>query len=98
VPSRHLPHFLLKSQPKPRFQQYARLFPKTREPAADNHTTPAIKAIIPPKVWSGGERFAEAEKAPATRAAYASDWRDFAAWCVLRGATALPAHQGIVAA
>ena len=24
--------------------------------------------------------------------------RDFAAWCVSRGATALPAHQGIVAA
>jgi site-specific recombinase XerD len=33
-----------------------------------------------------------------TRAAYASDWRDFAGWCALRGATALPAHQGIVAA
>ena len=29
---------------------------------------------------------------------YASDWRDFAAWCALRGATALPAHVGIVAA
>ena len=42
--------------------------------------------------------YAEAEKALATRAAYASDWRDFAAWCALRGATALPAHQGIVAA
>jgi integrase len=28
----------------------------------------------------------------------ASDWRDVAAWCVSRGATALPAHQGIVAA
>ena len=26
------------------------------------------------------------------------DWRDFAAWCALRGATALPAHVGIVAA
>ena len=42
--------------------------------------------------------YAEAEKAPATREAYASDWRDFAAWCALRGATALPAHVGIVAA
>jgi site-specific recombinase XerC len=42
--------------------------------------------------------YAEAEKSAATRAAYASDWRDFAAWCVLRGATSLPAHQGIVAA
>jgi hypothetical protein len=29
------------------------------------------------------------EKALATRAAYASDWRDFAAWCASRGATAL---------
>ena len=38
--------------------------------------------------------FAEAEKA-ATRAAYATDWRDFAAWRALRGATALLAHQGI---
>ena len=34
----------------------------------------------------------------ATRAAYASDWRDFAGWCASRGATALPAHVGIVAA
>jgi integrase len=42
--------------------------------------------------------YAEAEKALATRTAYASDWRDFAAWCASRGATALPAHVGIVAA
>jgi site-specific recombinase XerD len=42
--------------------------------------------------------FAAAEKAAATRAAYASDWRDFAAWAALRGATALPAHAGMVAA
>ena len=42
--------------------------------------------------------YAEAEKAQATRRAYASDWRDFAAWCASRGATALPAHVGIVAA
>ena len=40
--------------------------------------------------------YGAAEKALATRAAYLSDWRD--AWCALRGATALPAHQGIVAA
>jgi site-specific recombinase XerD len=42
--------------------------------------------------------YAEAEKALATREAYASDWRDFAAWCALRGATTLPAHVGMVAA
>jgi site-specific recombinase XerD len=42
--------------------------------------------------------YAAAEKSAATRAAYAADWRDFAAWCAARGATPLPAHQGIVAA
>ena len=42
--------------------------------------------------------YAEAEKALATRAAYASDWKDFSIWCLARGATALPAHVGIVAA
>ena len=42
--------------------------------------------------------FAAAEKAASTRAAYAADWRDFAAWCASRGATALPAHVGIIAA
>ena len=36
--------------------------------------------------------YAEAEKALATREAYASDYRDFTAWCLSRGATALPAH------
>jgi len=34
--------------------------------------------------------FAANEKAQATRKAYASDWRDFAAWCAQRGATTLP--------
>jgi site-specific recombinase XerD len=42
--------------------------------------------------------YAEAEKALATRQAYASDWPDFADWCASRGATSLPAHVGIVAA
>ena len=42
--------------------------------------------------------YAGAEKALATRRAYQSDWVDFAAWCLSRGATPLPAHVGIVAA
>jgi hypothetical protein len=42
--------------------------------------------------------YAEAEKAVATRRAYASDWHQFAVWCHARAATPLPAHQGIVAA
>jgi len=37
--------------------------------------------------------YAQAEKATSTREAYAADWRDFAAWCASRGATALPAHM-----
>src|SRR5215469_7424582 len=42
--------------------------------------------------------YASAEKSASTRKAYATDWRDFAAWCAARGATPLPAHPGLVAA
>jgi hypothetical protein len=59
---------------------------------------PALPGALTTAEIDSAMRFAEAEKALATRAAYASDWRDFAAWCASRGATALPAHQGIVAA
>ena len=69
---------------------------------------PALHDLIPLGTTLPGARttaetdatmaYAEAEKALATREAYASDWRDFTAWCASRGATALPAHQGIVAA
>jgi hypothetical protein len=38
--------------------------------------------------------YAAAEKALATREAYASDWRDFAAWCASRGATACQRTRG----
>jgi integrase len=42
--------------------------------------------------------FAENEKSASTRKAYATDWKDFAAWCAARCAMPLPAHPGIVAA
>ena len=42
--------------------------------------------------------YAEAEKAPSTRAAYAADWQAFAVWTLARGATPLPAPPAIVAA
>src|SRR2546429_7128014 len=35
--------------------------------------------------------FAKASKAPATQAAYGSDFRIFESWCRLRGLSALPA-------
>jgi integrase len=42
--------------------------------------------------------YAAAEKATATREAYATDWRQFAEWCDQRGACPLPARAGLVAA
>ena len=59
---------------------------------------PALSSALTVAEIDATMAYAEAEKAPATREACASDWRDFAAWCALRGATALPAHVGIVAA
>jgi site-specific recombinase XerD len=59
---------------------------------------PALPGVLTVAEVDATMAYAEAEKALATRAAYASDWRDFAAWCASRGATALPAHMGIVAA
>ena len=59
---------------------------------------PALPGVLTVAEIDATMAYGEAEKALATRAAYASDWRDFASWCALRGATALPAHVGIVAA
>ena len=59
---------------------------------------PALPGALTTAEIDATMAYAEAEKALATREAYASDWRDFAAWCASRGATALPAHVGIVAA
>lgn len=42
-------------------------------------------------------RYAEAARAPATRRAYAADWRRFTAWCEARGAATLPADPRVVA-
>jgi site-specific recombinase XerD len=60
--------------------------------------TPALPGALTTAEIDATMAYAEAEKALATRAAYASDWRDFAAWCAGKGATPLPAHVGIVAA
>jgi integrase len=43
------------------------------------------------------QAYARAAKAPATRRAYASDWRDFQAWCQAAGLAALPAEPRTVA-
>jgi site-specific recombinase XerD len=43
-------------------------------------------------------RFARNEKAPATRAAYRSDFAAFRVWCLAKGVDALPASPEVVAA
>ena len=47
---------------------------------------PALPGALTTAEIDATMAYAEAEKALATRAAYASDWRDFAAWCASRGA------------
>ena len=39
---------------------------------------------------------ARAEGAPATRVAYATDWRNFRTWCAARGVSPLPAEEAFV--
>lgn len=41
--------------------------------------------------------YAEASRSPATRRAYASDWKLFAAWCIVRQFGSLPAAPAVVA-
>ena len=59
---------------------------------------PALPGALTTAEIDATMAYAEAEKALATRAAYASDWKDFSIWCHVRGATPLPAHVGIVGA
>jgi Site-specific recombinase XerD len=59
-------------------------------------------ALVPAEVIrreaEAARAYAINEKAAATRRAYQSDWRIFAAWCEARGAAALPAAPEAVAA
>lgn len=41
--------------------------------------------------------YAEAARSPATRSAYAADWRRFSRWCAARGLQDLPASPAAVA-
>lgn len=50
----------------------------------------------PARQWTP-EELAEAARAPATRRAYASDWRQFCAWAASQGLEPLPAAPAIVA-
>lgn len=58
---------------------------------------PAIPAIVPAEI-DAARTFALAEKSPATRKAYRTDFASFAAWCRARGAEPMPATPDAVAA
>jgi hypothetical protein len=54
-------------------------------------------SALPATEVEAASGYARAEKAPATRRAYRSDFRLFRAWCSDRGADALPAAPETVA-
>src|SRR5215216_360029 len=62
----------------------------------DNRALPLSEAFQ--DALSAARGFALSEKAGATRLAYASDFRDFAAWCESVNASPLPASIATVAA
>jgi len=69
-------------------------------------STTSLPAIIEPRQppaelvsdLDHAAEYARAEKASATRRAYATDYAIFSAWCVERGAAPLPASPVVVAA
>lgn len=58
---------------------------------------PALPGALTAAEIDSAMAYAAAETAPATRRAYAGDWRDFSLWCGARLTATLPAHPGIVA-
>ena len=56
---------------------------------------PDSAPLVP--VVNRAEAYARAAKAPATRKAYASDWRHFQGWCDVMGLPSLPAAPETVA-
>ncbi len=55
------------------------------------------KSGLPADPMGSVRAYLAAEKSPNTRRAYASDWRDFTAWCESIGESPLPAPPAIVA-
>jgi site-specific recombinase XerD len=66
-------------------------------PAVTDTPAPALPVLYAAEL-DAARTFAEQEKAEATRRAYRSDMRAFAAWCRQRGAEPLPATAELVAA
>jgi hypothetical protein len=60
-------------------------------------TQPASLPALPVAEVEAAYQYALNEKAPGTRAGYASDFRLFEAWCAARGVASLPASPETVA-
>jgi hypothetical protein len=58
---------------------------------------PALPAVLTATLELAAD-FAKASKAPATQAAYGSDFRIFETWCTARGLCALPATAAALCA
>ena len=60
-------------------------------------TSASAQLTLLPDELAAARTYAEGSRAPATRRAYASDWRIFSAWCERAGATPIPAEPALVA-
>jgi hypothetical protein len=65
------------------------------QPQTGDGPTVGVPTLAP--AADRAQAYARAAKAPATRRGYASDWRQFSAWCERAGLSSLPAEPRTVA-
>jgi len=66
--------------------------------AMPENTLPALPAVWQEQIAARGAELRAASKSKNTRKAYASDWKQFDAWCQFAGVPALPARSETIAA
>jgi site-specific recombinase XerD len=71
--------------------------PRSLPVAVQARTAASEELISPAELLEAAQEFAQAAKSGATRRAYASDLRDFDAWCAAQGRAPLPAEPATVA-
>ncbi len=68
-----------------------------RPEGVETEARPAAWPILAGTELATARHYADASRAPSTQRAYAADWRRFAAWCLARDITTLPADPRAVA-
>src|SRR3954466_6408195 len=66
-------------------------------PLLDSGETPSPTPVVSEAEIGAARGYVEASRAASTRRAYDGDWRRFSAWCLDRGAPALPASAALIA-